>query len=108
VLYCLMAIAAWLVWRKHGFAGAAFALKLFIAQLLANALWSWLFFAWHLGAIAFAEIILLWLLIFATVLSFWRLHRLAALLLVPYLVWVSFATALAFAMLRLNPTMLGS
>jgi translocator protein len=106
-LYFLMALAAWLVWRKHGFAGAGFALKLFIAQLLVNALWSWLFFAWHLGAIAFTEIILLWLIIVATIRAFWYLHRAAALLMAPYLAWVSFATVLAFAMWRLNPTILG-
>lgn len=107
VLFLLMGVAAWLVWRDHGFRGAGAALKLYLVQLLANALWSWLFFAWRQGAFAFAEIVVLWLLIAATIFSFWRLHRLAALLLVPYLAWVSFAAALNFVLWRLNPAVLG-
>lgn len=107
VLFLLMGVAAWLVWRDHGFRGAGAALKLYLAQLLANALWSWLFFAWRQGAFAFAEVTVLWLLIAATIFSFWRLHRFAALLLVPYLAWVSFAAALNFVLWRLNPVVLG-
>ena len=106
VLYVLMGLAAWLVWRKHGFTGASTALRLFGLQLLANALWTWLFFKWQLGAAAFAEILLLLLLIAATIFAFWRLHRLAALMLVPYVAWVSFATALTFSLWRLNPSVL--
>jgi len=106
-LYVLMGIAAWLVWRKHGFRGASTALKLFVAQLFANALWTWIFFVWHQGALSLAEIVALWLLIASTILAFWRLHRLAALLLVPYLAWVSFATALTASLWRLNPAVLG-
>ena len=85
-LYVLMGIAAWLVWRRHGFSGATSALRLFGVQLLANALWSWLFFKWRLGHAALLEIVVLWLLIAATIRAFWTLHRLAALLLVPVLV----------------------
>ena len=107
VLYVLIGVAAWLVWRKHGFQGASTALKLFGIQLLANALWTWLFFVWHLGAISLVEIIALWLLIFSTVFAFWRLHRLAAVMLIPYLAWVSFASALTLYLWRLNPTILG-
>ena len=107
VLFLLMGVSAWLVWRDHGFRGAGAALKLYLAQLLANALWSWLFFAWRQGAFAFAEVTVLWLLIAATIFSFWRLNRLAALLLVPYLAWVSFAAALNFVLWRLNPVVLG-
>jgi tryptophan-rich sensory protein len=99
LLFVLMGLAAWLVWREHG--------RLYCAQLVANALWTWLFFAWRLGAVAFAEIALLWLLIAATMLAFWRLHRLAALLLAPYLAWVSFAAALNLSLWRLNPAVLG-
>src|SRR3982751_3152414 len=107
VLYVLIGVAAWLVWRRHGFQGAATALRLFVAQLFANALWTWLFFQWHLGAVAFVEIVLLWLLIAAPLVSFWRLHRPAALLLVPYLAWVSFATALTLALWQRNHSVLG-
>lgn len=106
VLYFLIAIAAWLVWQKHGFRGASVAFKLFGVQLIANALWSWLFFAWHLGALSLAEVILLWVLITGTIIAFWRLHKLAALLLLPYLAWVSFATVLTYSLWRLNPDLL--
>src|SRR3546814_4778637 len=58
VLYALMGIAAWLVWRVGGFRAARAALTLFLVQLAVNALWSWLFFGWHLGALAFADIVL--------------------------------------------------
>jgi tryptophan-rich sensory protein len=106
VLYLTMAVAAWLVWRRHGFRGARPALVLFVVQLVFNALWSWLFFAWHSGAGALADIALMWVLIVATIVAFWRLHRGAALLLVPYLAWVSFAAVLNWTLWRSNPTLL--
>ncbi len=106
-LYALMGVSAWLVWRERGFAGARTALALFIVQLAVNALWSWLFFAWRLGGPAFAEVLLLWCLIVATVFAFWRIKPLAAVLLLPYLAWVTFASALTFAVWRLNPALLG-
>jgi tryptophan-rich sensory protein len=65
-LYALMAFSAWWIWRARGFTGARGALGLFIAQLAANALWSWLFFVWHQGGLAFAEVLLLWGLVVAT------------------------------------------
>lgn len=106
VLYALMGIAAWRVWRRRGFAGARPALVLFVVQLAVNALWSWLFFAWHQGALAFADIVLLVGLIVATMIAFWKLDRVSALLLLPYLAWVSFASALSFWVWRLNPQLL--
>ncbi|MFZ9299081.1 MAG: TspO/MBR family protein [Hylemonella sp.] len=105
-LYTLMAVAAWLAWRAAGLVRARPALLLYAAQLAANALWSWLFFQWRLGGLAFAEVLLLWGLIAATALAFWRLDRLAAWLLLPYLLWVGFAAALTFATWQLNPTLL--
>jgi tryptophan-rich sensory protein len=106
VLYALMGFSAWLVWRVHGFEEGGNALTLFIVQLGANALWTWVFFGWHLGALAFAEIILLWCLIVATAASFRRLNALAAVLLLPYLAWVTFASALTFSTWQLNPDLL--
>jgi tryptophan-rich sensory protein len=103
-LYALMGVAAWLVWRSSGF--KAVALGLFGAQLAANALWSWLFFAWHRGALAAVEVLVLLALIVATVAAFWRNSRLAALLLVPYLLWVSLASVLTWAVWRSNPGLL--
>ncbi|MGE5095390.1 MAG: TspO/MBR family protein [Betaproteobacteria bacterium] len=106
ILYALMGVAAWLVWRLHGFKEGGAALALFIAQLVANALWTWLFFVWRQGALAFAEIVLLWGLILATIALFRRLSPLAAVLLLPYLAWVTFACALTFFTWRLNPDLL--
>ena len=107
ILYALMATAAWLIWRAGGLRANRVALSLFLLQLAFNALWAWLFFAWHLGALAFADIGLLWLLIVATLISFWRVSRLAGTLLVPYLLWVSFAAGLNYSVWQLNPGVLG-
>ena len=107
ILYALMAIAAWMVWRSGGFRANRTALSLFLAQLALNALWSWLFFAWHRGALAFVDIVLLWLIIVATLVAFWRVRPLAGALLIPYLFWVSFASALNYSVWQLNPHVLG-
>ena len=98
---------AWLVWRAHGLRRARIALIVFVIQLAANALWSWLFFAWRQGGFAFADIVLLWILIVATIVAFLRLQRLAAALLLPYLAWVSFAALLNFSIWQLNAANLG-
>ena len=103
-LYVMMGVAAWLVWRSRDAKRSA--LILFGVQLAANALWSWLFFAWHQGLWAAVEVLVLLALIAATVLVFWRISRLAGLLLVPYLLWVGFASALTWAIWQLNPGLL--
>jgi len=105
-LYLLMAIAAWLIWRERGFRNASSTLSLFLVQLAANALWTWLFFVWHLGALAFAEIVVLWLLVLGTVVAFWRVRPLAGALLLPYLGWVAFASALTYSVWKRNPGVL--
>lgn len=107
VLYALMGVAAWMVWRAGDSRAARPALTIFIAQLALNALWSWLFFAWHRGALAFADIVVLWLAIVGTIVAFARVSRVAAALLVPYLLWVTFASALNYAVWTLNPQLLG-
>ena len=107
VLYALMGIAAWLVWRCGGFRANRQALVLFLLQLAFNAAWSWLFFAWHLGVLSLADILVLWILIVATLVSFWRVRPLAGALLIPYLLWVSFAAALNYSLWQLNPQVLG-
>jgi len=107
VLYALMGVAAWLVWRARGFGGARNALLVFVVQLAANALWTWLFFVWRQGGLAFAEILVLLALILATIVLFWRVNRIAAVLLFPYLSWVAFASALTLSIWRLNPGLLG-
>ncbi|MFT5578854.1 MAG: benzodiazapine receptor [Paraglaciecola psychrophila] len=107
VLYGMMAFAAWLVWRSGGLRNNRIALFFFSAQLILNALWSWLFFAWQLGAMAFAEIMLLWIFIVITVVLFWRVRPLAGAMLIPYLLWVSFAAALNYTLWQLNSQALG-
>lgn len=106
VLYALMGIAAWLVWREPTQGRHARPLALFVAQLAVNALWSWLFFAWHLGAAAFADVLLLLALIAATIVAFWRVRPLAGILLLPYLAWVGFASALTWSVWQRNPGIL--
>jgi len=106
LLYLLMGVAAWLVWRQRPSQSVDGALGLFIMQLVANALWSWLFFGWHQGALAFADVLLLLALVAITAAAFWRIHRLAGLLLLPYLAWVGFASALTWAVWQRNPGLL--
>lgn len=106
VLYVLMAVSAWLVWRARGWPAARGALTMYLLQLALNALWSVLFFHWHEGALAFIDIVALWLLIIATLSAFWRAKPMAGALLVPYLVWVSFAMALNLAVWQFNPQIL--
>jgi translocator protein len=107
ILYALIGISAWLVWRIGGFRASRTALTLFLVQLAVNAFWSWPFFYWHSGVLSFANIVLLWVLIVATLIVFWRIRPLAGVLLIPYLVWVSFASVLNYSVWQLNPQVLG-
>jgi len=100
-LYVLMAISAWLVWREYGI-GARPALLIFFAQLALNVAWSGIFFGSRMAGIAFAEIVILWLAIAFNMILFYWLLPLSALLLVPYLLWVSFAAYLNLGFWRLN------
>ncbi len=102
VLFVLMAVSAWLVWREEGIRGARVPLSLFAFQLVLNAAWSGIFFGLQNPGAAFIEIIALWLAIVATIIAFARVSRTAALLLVPYLAWVTFAGYLTWAIWRLN------
>jgi tryptophan-rich sensory protein len=101
-----MGISAWLVWRAGPTPSVRNALIVFVLQLAVNALWSWLFFRSKLGGAAFAEIVLLWLLIATTIVLFMRSSKLAAALLLPYFAWVSFATALTWSTWQRNPQLL--
>jgi tryptophan-rich sensory protein len=102
LLYLVMGLAAWLVWRERGVARAAPALALFLVQLALNAAWSWLFFGLHHIGWALLDLAALWLAIGVTLLAFWAHRPLAGLLMVPYLLWVSFAALLNFQLWRLN------
>jgi benzodiazapine receptor len=99
VLYVMIAVAGWLVWQRTGFTAPIW---LYTAQLVLNAIWTPLFFGAGQYGLAFADIVVLWLLIGATVVAFWRVRRSAALLLLPYWAWVTFASALNLAIWQLN------
>lgn len=102
VLYVLMGVAAWLVWRRAGFSGAGTALGLFAVQLMLNALWSYLFFGLHRIDLALLDIVILWAAILAVTVLFWRVHKWAGGLMLPYIAWVSFASLLNVVLWRLN------
>lgn len=102
VLYAMMGVSAWLVWREAGVAGAPVPLALYLAQLGLNALWSYLFFGLHRPDWAMIEIILFWLAILVTLIAFWRIRPMAGALLIPYLCWVGFAAVLNHQLWRLN------
>jgi benzodiazapine receptor len=94
VLYAMMAVSAWLVWREKGVSGARGSFGLFALQLALNAAWSPVFFGARAPGAAFVVIVLLWCAIIATIIAFGRHSRAAALLLIPYILWVTFAAAL--------------
>lgn len=102
VLYALMAVAAWRVWTRHGFAPARLPLSVFFAHLGINAAWTLLFFGMRSPGLALADILVLWILIVLLVRLFWSRSRLASLLLVPYLLWVTFAAVLNAAIYGMN------
>ena len=103
LLYIMMGVSAWMVWREGGWKTQSRPLGLFLLQWLFNVLWTPLFFGAHRVGLAFAEILLLWLALAATVILFRRVSKPAALLLIPYLAWVSFAAVLNLTIWQLNP-----
>lgn len=102
VLYGMNAVAGWLIWQKVGFDIAVF--SVYLAQLLLNALWSALFFGMRRLRTALYEMIGLWLALAANIAVFYPIDATAGWLLVPYLLWVSFAFILNLVMVRLNPS----
>lgn len=102
LLYAMMGVAAWLVWKQVGFREAALPLSLFLVQLVLNALWSYLFFGLHRPDLALLDIVTLWVAILVVLVLFWRVAVPAGILLLPYLCWVGFASFLNFTLWRLN------
>ena len=102
VLYVAIGLSGWLVWLEAGIAGAALPLSIYAAQLLLNAAWTPIFFGLHRPGLAVVEIVLLWAAILATIIVFYPVNAVAALLLAPYLAWVSFAAALNMSIWRRN------
>lgn len=101
ILYLFIAIAGWLIWTK---AGWSLAIAFWILQLLLNGAWSWLFFGLRRMDLAFADVALLWLSVAIFIVIAWPISTTAALLFLPYLVWVSIAAALNLTVWRMNPT----
>lgn len=106
LLYAMMAVSAWLVVRSVGWKRARPAITLHLVQLVFNTLWSWIFFRWQMGALAFVEILFLGGLVALTIRAFWRASPLAGALMLPYLAWVTFAAALTYAVWQRNPGIL--
>jgi tryptophan-rich sensory protein len=98
----MIAVSGWLIWREVGFGGAVLPLGIYALQLVFNAAWTPLFFGLHRPDLALVDIVLVWLSIVATIMLFLQVHVGAALLLIPYLAWVTFATALNLTIWRLN------
>ncbi len=107
VLYVAIAVSAWLVWREAGVAGAALPLAVWAVQLLLNGAWSWIFFGLKRMDLAFIEVLALWASIAACIVLFWPINRWASVILVPYLLWSSFAAALNLAVWQRNRHMVG-
>ena len=103
ILYILMGIALYLIWQdglKKAFVKNSF--MLFIVNLVLNSFWSIAFFGMQNPALAFLVIILLWLVILTLILRFYKINKLASYLLIPYILWVSFASVLNFSIWQLN------
>jgi tryptophan-rich sensory protein len=103
ILYTMMGLAAWLVWQKWGESSVAkAAVILFFVHLVFNTLWSILFFGLQNPMLAFIEILFLWGMILALIILFYQVDKRAAYLMIPYILWVSFAAVLNFSIWRLN------
>jgi len=98
-LYVLMGIALFLIWKNKN---SGFAISVFVIQLILNSLWSFIFFGIKNIQLAFFEIILLWLTILICIILFYRTSKTASFLLMPYILWVSFASVLNYELMRLN------
>jgi tryptophan-rich sensory protein len=103
LLYMMMGISAFIIWNKGlDKRIVKVALGIFALQLILNGLWTPIFFGLHLIGLALVEIIILWATILITILTFWKVSKTAALLLLPYILWVSFAVVLNTALFLLN------
>lgn len=102
ILYLAMSVSAWLIWRHRSTVKLSMPLALYLVQLLLNGLWSWLFFGRQLIGTALIDLMILTLLIAITTAMFMRIQKAAGIMMLPYLLWISFATALNFQIWRMN------
>lgn len=101
-LYLMMAVAGWMVWEHSTTKGFSIPIVLFFVQLVLNTAWSFIFFGLRRPGWAFIEVIILWIFILLTTVSFWGVTWIAGMLFLPYLIWVTFATVLNFTVWQLN------
>jgi len=102
VLYILMGISFFIIWKRSHSRSKVPAITFFIIQLILNSLWSFLFFGLNNIQFAFIEIIILWIFIIVCVITFYPISKTASIMLIPYLLWVSFALVLNYEIMRLN------
>ena len=102
ILYLCMSVSAWLVWRHRHRTTVARPLAFYFAQLALNGMWSWFFFGRQWAGLALINLIVLVILVAITVVLFLRVSKAAGFLLIPYLLWISFAAALNFQIWRMN------
>jgi len=101
-LYLLMGISFYLIWIKSNNPNFSFLMSVFLLQLVLNAFWSIIFFGLKSPLFAFVEIIVLWLTILICIILFFRISKISSYLLIPYILWVTFAAVLNFAIWKLN------
>ncbi|MCX6163393.1 MAG: tryptophan-rich sensory protein [Ignavibacteriae bacterium] len=101
-LYILMGISFYLIWIKSDVQNFGFLLSVFLLQLVLNAFWTIIFFGLKSPLFAFIEIVVLWLVILFCIILFYRVSKISSYLLIPYLLWVSFAAVLNFSLWKLN------
>jgi len=101
-LYILMGISFYLIWRKSDIPNFGLLMSVFIFQLVLNAFWTIIFFGLKSPLYAFIEIVVLWVSILYCIITFYRVSKTASVLLIPYLLWVSFAAVLNFSLWKLN------
>lgn len=101
-LYVMMGISFYIIWIKKDVPNSGFLFSIFILQLILNALWSIIFFGLKSPGFAFLEIIFLWLAILMCIIFFYKVSKTSSLLLLPYFMWVSFASVLNYSIWRLN------
>lgn len=102
LLYILMGVGLYLIWESEKSDLRSKAIKIFSVQLALNFAWSFIFFEFRLTGVAFFEILLVWIAVLGMIISFYRVNKLAALLQIPYILWVTFASALNGAVWYLN------
>ncbi|MEO0052595.1 MAG: TspO/MBR family protein [candidate division WOR-3 bacterium] len=102
LLYIMMGIAFYLIWQQGYSVQLRLAFAVYALQLILNLLWSLFFFGLHSPLLGFADIVILWIVVLINIILFYRLRRAAGLLLIPYILWLTFASVLNLSIVLLN------